>query len=99
MRLVFLASDPPIFLTTDSMTYALPANHLATGQGFDLSLRRTPGYPLFLATLWTLFSFTAAPVIHAHHAPAIMSAGLAWPPGPPAFGRLVPRLGRLALSP
>ena len=55
VRLLFLSADPPVFLTTDSLTYALPASHLAHGQGFDLSLRRTPGYPAFLAAVWGAF--------------------------------------------
>ncbi|MFN0071867.1 MAG: ArnT family glycosyltransferase [Chloroflexota bacterium] len=48
LRLAFL-TRVPVFLLRDSGGYHLPAWDLAQGLGFDLSARRTPGYPLFLA--------------------------------------------------
>ncbi|MCC7106326.1 MAG: hypothetical protein IT307_14385, partial [Chloroflexi bacterium] len=54
VRLAFVASGPPTMVTTDSITYVQPAYALATGQGFDLTLRRTAGYPLFLAAAFAL---------------------------------------------
>jgi hypothetical protein len=50
LRLAFL-TRVPVFLLRDSGGYHLPAWDLANGLGFDLSPRRTPGYPLFLAGL------------------------------------------------
>jgi hypothetical protein len=98
VRLVFLSGDPPILLTTDSLTYALPAMHLAHGEGFDLSLRRTPGYPLFLALLWSVFGDGAHPIVYAQHLLGVLTAGATWLLGRVAFGRLAGLLGGLAVA-
>jgi 4-amino-4-deoxy-L-arabinose transferase-like glycosyltransferase len=50
LRLAFL-TRVPVFLLRDSGGYHLPAWDLANGLGFELSPRRTPGYPLFLTGL------------------------------------------------
>ncbi len=39
----------PAFVIADSDNYYLPGYQLARGLGFELDLRRTPGYPLFVA--------------------------------------------------
>jgi 4-amino-4-deoxy-L-arabinose transferase-like glycosyltransferase len=96
IRLAFLSSDPPLLLTTDSLTYALPAHHLAHGQGFDLSLRRTPGYPLFLAGLWAALGDGFQPVAYAQHCLGVATAGLTWWLGRLALGRVAALLGGLA---
>jgi len=48
VRLAFYDSAPP-FLNPDSAGYYVPGRNLASGDGFDLGLRRTPTYPLFIA--------------------------------------------------
>jgi 4-amino-4-deoxy-L-arabinose transferase-like glycosyltransferase len=48
MRLAF-AFRVPVFLLHDSASYYVPAHDLVHGLGFDLSIRRTPLYPWFLA--------------------------------------------------
>jgi hypothetical protein len=48
VRLTFFGSAPP-FLNPDSAGYYVPGRNLAAGEGFDLGLRRTPTYPLFIA--------------------------------------------------
>jgi 4-amino-4-deoxy-L-arabinose transferase-like glycosyltransferase len=48
MRLSFYGSAPP-FLNPDSAGYYVPGRNLVYGDGFDLGLRRTPTYPLFVA--------------------------------------------------
>lgn len=98
MRLAFVGADPPIFLTTDSLTYALPAQHLATGQGFDLSLRRTPGYPLLLGTLWSLFGVSFQPVVYLQHLLGVATAGLTWLLGRISINRVVALLGGLLVA-
>ena len=98
VRLSFLSGDPPVLLTTDSITYALPANHLAHGQGFDLSLRRTPGYPMLLAALWAGFGDDFHSVVYAQHLLGIVTAALTWLLGRLAFGRLVGLLGGLSVA-
>ena len=48
LRAAFFTSAPP-FLNPDSAGYYVPARNLVYGDGFDLGLRRTPTYPLFIA--------------------------------------------------
>jgi 4-amino-4-deoxy-L-arabinose transferase-like glycosyltransferase len=48
IRLAFFSSAPP-FLNMDSEGYFVPARDLVAGLPFDLGLRRTPTYPLFIA--------------------------------------------------
>jgi 4-amino-4-deoxy-L-arabinose transferase-like glycosyltransferase len=48
MRLAFLLRAP-VFIIGDSENYFWPGYQLAREIGFDLELRRTPGYPLFIA--------------------------------------------------
>jgi hypothetical protein len=48
LRVAFFTSAPP-FLNPDSAGYYVPGRNLAYGDGFDLGLRRTPTYPLFIA--------------------------------------------------
>src|SRR5215213_8134459 len=98
VRLTFLSDDPPLLLTTDSITYARPAMQLALGQGFDIGLRRTPGYPLFLASLWTFFGPNAWPILVAQHLLGLVTAGLTWWLGRLAYGRLAGLLGGLAVA-
>ena len=98
VRLAFLSVEPPVFLTTDSLTYALPASHLADGQGFDLSLRRTPGYPLVLAATWALFGDDLRPVAYAQHLFGVATAGVTWLLGRLAIGRVAGLLGGLAVA-
>ncbi|MCC7369956.1 MAG: glycosyltransferase family 39 protein [Chloroflexi bacterium] len=47
-RLAFYGVVPPM-LNPDSAGYYVPARNLVYGDGFELGLRRTPTYPLFLA--------------------------------------------------
>ena len=48
LRLAFLFRAP-VFIIGDSENYFWPGYQLAREVGFDLDLRRTPGYPLFIA--------------------------------------------------
>jgi 4-amino-4-deoxy-L-arabinose transferase-like glycosyltransferase len=98
IRLAFLSNDPPVLLTTDSLTYALPAHQLAEGHGFDLSLRRTPGYPLFLAALWAAFGNDFHPLVYAQHLLGVVTAGFTWLLGRLALGRVAGLLGGLAVA-
>jgi 4-amino-4-deoxy-L-arabinose transferase-like glycosyltransferase len=50
-----LLTRAPLFLRRDSVAYFQVGWELANGLGFDLPLRRTPLYPLFVAgVVWTL---------------------------------------------
>ena len=48
LRLAFLFRAP-VFIIGDSENYFWPGYQFAREVGFDLDLRRTPGYPLFIA--------------------------------------------------
>ncbi|MFN8633082.1 MAG: glycosyltransferase family 39 protein [Chloroflexota bacterium] len=50
LRVAFFTSAPPL-LNPDSAGYYVPARNLVYGDGFDLGLRRTPTYPLFVAAV------------------------------------------------
>lgn len=50
LRLAFFSAAPP-FLNADSETYFVPARDLVAGLPFELDLRRTPTYPLFIAAV------------------------------------------------
>jgi len=50
LRVAFFTSAPP-FLNPDSAGYYVPGRNLVYGDGFDLGLRRTPTYPLFVAAV------------------------------------------------
>jgi hypothetical protein len=50
VRVAFYTSAPP-FLNPDSAGYYVPGRNLVFGDGFDLGLRRTPTYPLFIAAV------------------------------------------------
>jgi 4-amino-4-deoxy-L-arabinose transferase-like glycosyltransferase len=52
LRVAFFTSAPP-FLNPDSAGYYVPGRNLVYGDGFDLGLRRTPTYPLFIAAIVT----------------------------------------------
>jgi 4-amino-4-deoxy-L-arabinose transferase-like glycosyltransferase len=52
MRLAFVYRAP-VFVRADSIGYFQAAYELAHGMDVDIPIRRTPGYPLFLAgTIW-----------------------------------------------
>jgi hypothetical protein len=50
IRAAFFTSAPPFF-DTDSPGYYAPGRNLVFGDGFNLGLRRTPTYPLFIAAV------------------------------------------------
>src|ERR687884_514004 len=52
VRLAFLFRAP-VFIIGDSENYFWPGYQLARGIGFDLELRRTPVYPVFIAFVVT----------------------------------------------
>ena len=57
----------PAFVIADSDNYYLPAYQLARGIGFDLDLRRTPGYPLFVALTINLLGEDLSALVFAQH--------------------------------
>jgi 4-amino-4-deoxy-L-arabinose transferase-like glycosyltransferase len=88
MRVAF-AFRVPVFMQRDSIGYFLPAWDLLNGYGFDLSVRRTPVYPGFLAGAIALFGEELLAVAFAQHLLGVGSSVLVY-----ALGRLT--VGRAA---
>jgi 4-amino-4-deoxy-L-arabinose transferase-like glycosyltransferase len=66
LRLAFLYRAP-VFLTGDSQSHYLPGYDLALGLGFDPELRRTPGYPVFVAGVVTFLGEDLRALAFAQH--------------------------------
>jgi 4-amino-4-deoxy-L-arabinose transferase-like glycosyltransferase len=83
----------PAFIAKDSQAYFLPAWDLVHGGQFELGLRRTPGYPLFLAGLLALVGDDLRGVVLLQHLLGIGTAALAFALGRLTFGS-APGVGR-----
>ena len=92
---VAFAFRTPVFLLRDSASYYLPAWDLVNGLGFDLSVRRTPVYPGFLAGVISLVGEELLAVAFVQHALGILIAVLAYVLGRLTFGRIAGLLGGL----
>jgi hypothetical protein len=57
----------PVFIIGDSENYFWPGYQLARGIGFDLELRRTPVYPLFIAVVVSRIGEDPAALALAQH--------------------------------
>lgn len=66
VRLAFFGSAPP-FLNPDSAGYYVPGRNLAAGDGFDLGLRRTPTYPLFVAATVSVVGEDLQSIVTVQH--------------------------------
>src|SRR5215212_303464 len=84
---VAFAFRVPVFLLRDSVSYFLPAWDLLNGYGFDLSIRRTPVYPGFLAGAMALFGEDLLAVAFAQHLVGVISAVLVYVLGRMTIGR------------
>jgi len=72
------------FIAKDSQAYFLPAYDLVHSGQFELGLRRTPAYPLFLAGALVLVGDDLRGIVLLQHLLGIATAGLAY-----VLGRLV----------
>src|SRR3954464_10718313 len=95
LRLAFLFRAP-VFIIGDSENYFWPGYQLAREIGFDLDLRRTPGYPLFIALVVTRIGEDLAALALAQHLPGggprlgVAAPGLRfWGPGGGPAGGVV----------
>ena len=78
IRLAFLFRAP-VFIIGDSENYFWPGYQLARGIGFDLDLRRTPIYPLFIAAVVLRVGEDLSALALAQHALGVVTALLvAW---------------------
>ncbi|MFN8636370.1 MAG: glycosyltransferase family 39 protein [Chloroflexota bacterium] len=97
MRVAF-AFRVPVFLLRDSISYFLPAWDLLYGYGFDLSIRRTPVYPLFISGALGLFGEDLLAVAFAQHLLGIASAVLVYLLGRMTLGRAAGLLAALVTA-
>jgi 4-amino-4-deoxy-L-arabinose transferase-like glycosyltransferase len=86
-RLTFTGLIPP-FISKDSQSYFLPAWDLTHGGELVLGLRRTPGYPLFLAMIQSLFGPDLQVVVLIQHVLGAGTVALTFVLGRLIFGRL-----------
>jgi 4-amino-4-deoxy-L-arabinose transferase-like glycosyltransferase len=86
LRLAFLYRAP-VFLTGDSQSHYLPGYDLALGLGFDPELRRTPGYPVFVAGVITFLGEDLRALAFAQHLLGTATALLTYWLGRVTFGR------------
>src|SRR5438034_4071629 len=93
-RLAF-ASVSPVFLEGDSQSYLLPAWQLLHGDGFSPELRRTPGYPVFVASAFRLLGQDLQSLALAQHALGLATVALSYLLGRRLF---VPAAGLLAAA-
>lgn len=77
VRILFAASAP-VLLQGDSETYLGPALDLVRGEGFDLSIKRTPGYPLLIAGVFRLWGEDLYALATVQHALGLATAALAF---------------------
>lgn len=66
VRAAFYGTAPPL-LNPDSAGYYGPARNLVYGDGFDLGLRRTPTYPLFLAGIISFVGEDLQAIVTVQH--------------------------------
>ncbi|MFN8636372.1 MAG: glycosyltransferase family 39 protein [Chloroflexota bacterium] len=74
------------FIAKDSQAYFLPAFDLVHGGQFELGLRRTPAYPLFLAGALLLVGDDLRGIVLLQHLLGVGTAGLAYLLGRMAAG-------------
>jgi hypothetical protein len=86
-RLGFTLRVPPL-VTPDSQGYFLPGWELANGYGFSPELRRTPGYPLFVAAVVSLLGDDLRGLMLAQHVLGALTAGCAVLLGSLDYGRV-----------
>jgi hypothetical protein len=92
---VAFAFRSPAFLLHDTISYFLPAWDLLNGYGFDLSIRRTPVYPLFMAGAMATLGEDLVAIAFAQHLLGILSAVLVYLIGRKTFGRVAGLTGGL----
>src|SRR5207249_8053157 len=71
-----LSQLAPVLATGDSETYLGPAVALERGGALELSLKRTPGYPLFAAGSLKLFAEDLRGLAAAQHSLGLLSTAL-----------------------
>ncbi|MEO1717945.1 MAG: glycosyltransferase family 39 protein [Planctomycetota bacterium] len=68
----------PLIVTNDGAYYLLWGSQIAEGNWPDLPSTRTPGYPLFLALIFSLLGQSSTSVLLTQHALGVVCAACAW---------------------
>ncbi|MFN8521720.1 MAG: glycosyltransferase family 39 protein [Chloroflexota bacterium] len=97
IRLAF-AFRAPVFILHDSGSYFTPAWDLVNGLGFDLSPRRTPVYPGFLAASMVLIGEDLTGLILLQHGLGVVAAALTYVAGTLAFNRVAGAIAGLLVA-
>src|SRR5215208_7180102 len=95
VRIVFF-QHAPVFFEGDARGYLVRAVEISTGEGFQFSLKRTPGYPLFMAAVFDAFGINLEPVVLVQHLFGIATALLAYDCARRIAGRTAGLLAGLA---
>ncbi|MDP8924032.1 MAG: hypothetical protein M3O34_14280, partial [Chloroflexota bacterium] len=88
----------PLFLRRDSIAYFQTGYELANGMGFDLPLRRTPLYPLFIAGVVWAFGEDFRGLALAQHLLGLVTVAATYWLGAVLFGRLAGALAGLLVA-
>lgn len=94
VRAMFLFRAP-VFLRHDSVTYFQAGYDLARGQGFDLPLRRTPLYPLFIAGVVATLGEDLRGLAFVQHLLGLATVAATYLLGKALFGRVAGALAGL----
>ena len=93
-----LLTRAPLFLRRDSVAYFQVGWELANGLGFDLPLRRTPLYPLFVAGVVWVLGEDLRGLALAQHLLGIVTVVATYFLGRAMFGRPAGALAALAVA-
>jgi 4-amino-4-deoxy-L-arabinose transferase-like glycosyltransferase len=86
MRLAF-TFRAPVFVVNDSVTYFQSGYDLARGSGFDLAFKRTPLYPLFVASVVYVVGEDLQALGFVQHLLGLLTVTLTYLLGRTLFGR------------
>jgi 4-amino-4-deoxy-L-arabinose transferase-like glycosyltransferase len=93
-----LLTRAPLFLRRDSVAYFQVGWELANGLGFDLPLRRTPLYPLFIAGVVWLLGEDLRGLALAQHLLGVVTVVATYFLGRAMFGRPAGALAALSVA-
>ena len=93
-----LLTRAPLFIRRDSIAYFQVGYEFANGLGFDLPLRRTPLYPLFIAGVVATLGEDLRGLALAQHALGLITVVATYFLGRAMFGRLACTLAALAMA-
>ena len=93
-----LLTRAPLFIRRDSIAYYQVGYEFANGLGFDLPLRRTPLYPLFIAGVVAALGEDLRGLALAQHLLGLVTVAATYFLGRAMFGRFAGALAALAIA-